>query len=281
MSESVTTTLSTSAKGADIARKKTCERFPRKRMQKAIAIFFQSWMHANLICGIILQQPMVGVSYGKGASLPEGQVRWITGEQLEERIARGESVRIFDCRGVQDHAEASIRGAQSLAQTTLMFNKEKVQALIDELVAGGGAEEAVFFGNTAGEAGYSAGRDVWVIAYLMELGVPLSSMLRLAGGLNQWVKEGRPVNPGRALWSKKVDDVPVLLETAGVPHLAPFVATSTSLAALAAALRDGRPELLRLLKGIGVEKLAERQAISNALAKAVREKAVALPDVGT
>ena len=30
---------------------------------------------------------MVGVSYGKGASLPEGQVRWITGEQLEERIS--------------------------------------------------------------------------------------------------------------------------------------------------------------------------------------------------
>ena len=48
----------------------------------------------------------------------------------------------------------------------------------------------VLFANTAGRHGMTAGRDVWVMAFLREIGVPLERMARLEGGLNGWRAAG-------------------------------------------------------------------------------------------
>lgn len=216
---------------------------------------------------------MAGVSYGKGADLPQERVRWVTGEDLAARSAAGERIRCFDARDRAEWAAGSLPGAESLAQSELMFSRSTLQPLIDELVGGGGeaAADWVFFANTAGLGGASAGRELFVMAFLHELGVPLESMARLTGGLAAWREAGRPC-PAQAVACDPIASLDALLAACGLPHLAEPL-RATSLDALAAALDGGRPTALRLLKELGVGTLAERQALCSALAKARRADA--------
>ena len=92
---------------------------------------------------------MVGVGYGKGATLPDEEVRWLTPEQVDG-LRAGEGVRLLDARDAPEFQKASLPGAESLPQSTLMFSRGKVQALVDELV-GSQAGELCFFANTAGQ----------------------------------------------------------------------------------------------------------------------------------
>lgn len=101
---------------------------------------------------------MVGVGYGKGASLPEERVRWVSPEAIEERLQRGERLRFFDARDEHEYKAGSLPGAESLPQTALMFTRHTVQPLLDDIVSGaGGADDLILFANTAGKgSGMSA-----------------------------------------------------------------------------------------------------------------------------
>ena len=219
---------------------------------------------------------MVGVGYGKGAELPDDEVRWLTPEEIEERQARGETIRFFDARDPEEHAKGTLPGAESLAQTKLMFAKEVVQPLMDDLLRGaGGADDLVFFANTAGPNwGMSAGREVFVMAYLKELGVPMERMARLRGGYSGWKASGRPSPAGgveKAAMGGGGSGFSELLDSVGLGHLNEPLAALT-LEAAAAAVVASRPQFLAMLKDdYHVTKLADRQALCNSLSKAVRE----------
>ena len=179
----------------------------------------------------------VGVGYGKGASLPEEQVRWVTGEEVERRRGAGERVRCFDCRGEEEYRRSTVPDAELLSQAQLMFQREALQPLVDELCAPGSADELVFFANTAGPVGIAAGRDVYVMAFLAECGLPLERMARLTGGLNAWKAERRPcvARPaGGAVTAAASAGLDALLAQLELPHLAEPLA-STSLAELGSA----------------------------------------------
>jgi hypothetical protein len=135
-----------------------------------------------------------------------------------------------------------------------MFDKERLEPLIGSLTSGSHADELIFFANTAGEGnGMTAGRDVYVMAYLLEVGVPLRRMARLKQGFHGWKASGRPVvQPLNASPSVPLSDgLPGFLELSGMGHLAEPLVT-LSLESCAKALEDGRPALLDLLKERGL-----------------------------
>jgi rhodanese-related sulfurtransferase len=212
---------------------------------------------------------MVGVGYGKGASLPEEDVRWLTPAEIETRQQAGERLRLFDARDEHEYAAGSLPGAESLSQTNLMFNRANVQPLVDELLTGGGAHDLVFFANTAGpNTGMTSGREVYVMAYLLEVGLPLKRMARLSGGLRGWADSGRPTPCGVAVAdTRTLDGLDALLEQADLSRLRGDALARITLEECAAL---ERPALLNTLKELGLP-LADRQALCNAIAKAKRE----------
>ena len=223
---------------------------------------------------------MVGVGYGKGATLPDDAVRWLTPEEIEERLDRGEKIRLFDARDDKEYNDGSLPGAESLAQTSLMFTKERIQPLIDDIVSNHSTyDDLVFFANTAGpNSGMTAGREVYIMAYLQELGVPLARMARLSGGLSGWKASGRPTPPsGRAPDAQQaVSGLPALLESASLGHLQESLAALTLEAAAEACLASRTAFLAALKDEYGLSKLPERQALCKALQKAVREGRVSV-----
>ena len=118
--------------------------------------------------------------------------------------------------------------------------------------------------------GMAAGRDVYVMAFLMELGVPLESMARLEGGVDGWKASGRPLLIPTGPDVDVVSDFGVLLSQHGIKEATREALASLSLEACVRALHESRVTLLNLLKERGLG-LAERQAVVNALSKAVRE----------
>jgi hypothetical protein len=116
-------------------------------------------------------EAMVGVGYGKGAPIDEGKVRWVTPEELDGLRAGGASLRILDARDDTEFQAGTIPGAMSCGQTAIMFTTGQVKPLLDEVVAGPEGERIVLFANTAGpNTGMTAGREVYVMSYLHELG---------------------------------------------------------------------------------------------------------------
>ena len=109
-----------------------------------------------------------------------------------------------------------------------------------------------------------------MMAYLVELGLPLQRMARLTGGLRGWIDSGRPAPPP-ATSAGTVSGLDALLAEAGVGALAAGI----TLDALATEMAGGRPALLAYLKESGVSSLADRQKLANALAKAKREGRIA------
>lgn len=214
---------------------------------------------------------MVGVGYGKGASLPEELVRWHTPDEIDEKLRRGEKLRFFDARDQKEFEAGTLPGAEALAQTAVMFMRETIQPLIDDLLNGaGGAHDLVFFANTAGKGnGMTAGRDVYVMAYLQELGLPLERMSRLAGGLDGWSKSGRPTPSPSHGCGDTLDGWDALLAHAELTRLRPML-EAISLESCTAQLQVARTALLNNLKDHGLT-LPDRQALCNAIAKAVRE----------
>jgi rhodanese-related sulfurtransferase len=90
---------------------------------------------------------MVGVGYVKG--IGEDEERWLTPEEIEAKQQRGERLRFFDARHESEYAAGTLPGAESLAQTAIMFNRDAIRTLIDDLLSGaGGASDLVFFANT-------------------------------------------------------------------------------------------------------------------------------------
>ena len=165
-------------------------------------------------------------------------------------------------------------GAESLSQSSLMFTRHLVQPLVDELLQGAsGADDLVFFANTAGKEGMSAGRELFVMAFLAELGMPLERMARLEGGLNGWKASGRTAPPPQVnSGGGKIDALPALLAEAGVAdERIQALSAEMSIGALGEQLSEGgRPALLTYLKERGLE-LALRQKVATTFARAKRE----------
>lgn len=227
---------------------------------------------------------MVGVGYGKG--IGEDEERWLTPEEIEAKQQRGERLRFFDARHESEYAAGTLPGAESLAQTAIMFNRDAIRTLIDDLLSGaGGASDLVFFANTGGAGGsMSAGRDVYVIAFLRRLGLPLARMSRLSGGLRGWHASGRPTpKPStRSRWRPgersflPVDEWDGLLGTAALSPLRPLLddrscCVGTTLSACVSIFsKEQRPGLLSHLKDAGLA-LADRQVLCNVIAKAITD----------
>lgn len=229
---------------------------------------------------------MVGVGYGKG--IGEDEERWLTPEEIEAKQQRGERLRFFDARHESEYAAGTLPGAESLAQTAIMFNRDAIRTLIDDLLSGaGGASDLIFFANTGGAGGsMSAGRDVYVIAFLRRLGLPLARMSRLSGGLRGWHASGRPTpKPStRSRWRPgersflPVDEWDGLLGTAALSplreRLRPLLddrscCVGTTLSACVSIFsKEQRPGLLSHLKDAGLA-LADRQVLCNVIAKAI------------
>ena len=221
----------------------------------------------------------------------EDKERWLTPEEIEAKQQRGERLRFFDARHESEYAAGTLPGAETLAQTAIMFNRDAyaIRTLIDDLLSGAdGASDLVFFANT-GRAGGSmpAGRDVYVIAFLHRLGLPLVRMSRLSGGLRGWHASGRPTpKPStRSRWRPgersilPVDDWDGLLATAALSplreRLRPLLderscCVGTTLSACVSIFsKEQRPGLLSHLKEAGLA-LADRQALCNVIAKGIR-----------
>ena len=231
---------------------------------------------------------MVGVGYVKG--IGEDEERWLTPEEIEAKQQRGERLRFFDARHESEYAAGTLPGAESLAQTAIMFNRDAIRTLIDDLLSGaGGASDLVFFANTGGAGGsMSAGRDVYVIAFLRRLGLPLARMSRLSGGLRGWHASGRPTpKPStRSRWRPgersflPVDEWDGLLGTAALSplreRLRPLLddrscCVGTTLSACVSIFsKEQRPGLLSHLKDAGLA-LADRQVLCNVIAKAITD----------
>ncbi len=223
---------------------------------------------------------MVGVGYGKGVGLPEDQVRWHTPEEIEAKQQRGERLRFFDARDDNEYAAGTLPGAEHLAQSSLMFKRDAIQPLLDDLLSGaGGADDLIFFANTAGKGnGMTAGRDVYVMAFLLELGLPLERMSRLAGGLHGWQASGRPTPAPSSGSTEAVDGWDGLLATASLPHLRPSLEATALSECVSKLVHESRPALLAHLKEAGLG-LADRQALCNAIAKAIREGRLATEEL--
>eukprot|EP00966_Prymnesium_polylepis_P256116 5916218-Prymnesium_polylepis.1 len=104
-------------------------------------------------------------------------------------------------------------------------------------------------------------------------------MARLSGGVAAWSESGRSLQ-GPASGSgggPPPDGLAGFLAQAGLNRLTPVLAQqgvaapTTTLEGLAALHADGRPKLLSALQQSGVSKLPDRQALANAVGRAVRE----------
>lgn len=224
---------------------------------------------------------MVGVGYGKGADLPEASVRWVSAAEVWAQMeASGSSSRapllLLDARDTTEFEAGTLPGATSLAQNALMFEREKdprVRSILESVLADA-SREVVLFANTAGTGGMVAGRDVWVMAFFHELGVPLDRMARLQGGLNGWRQASLPVElPSRAGALGLHNSLEALLSAAGVPqHFARLDAAGETLPSCAVLVAQGRAAMLNRFSALGLG-LADRHKLAGIFSKAVREGA--------
>uniref|UniRef100_A0A6S9SLR0 Uncharacterized protein n=1 Tax=Chrysotila carterae TaxID=13221 RepID=A0A6S9SLR0_CHRCT len=126
----------------------------------------------------------------------------------------------------------------------------------------------VLFANTAGVGSMAAGRDLWVMAFLVELGVPLGRMSRLAGGFLGWSTSGCVVmKPEYKTFSG--GGLQTFLEQAQLSQLLDALKDETT-QNLRAVILAGRQKALAYFETKQI-RLPDRQKLANALAKAERE----------
>eukprot|EP00967_Tisochrysis_lutea_P002392 scaffold2986_cov30-Tisochrysis_lutea.AAC.2 len=150
---------------------------------------------------------------------------------------------------------------------------DRVRSIVDELRSDP-LKQIVLFANTAGVGGMVAGRDLWVMAWLNEVGIPLSRMARLGGGFNGWRDDGHEVTiPQRLDSLDTYVSLDSLLSAVGLSHLIQSLnaagETWQSCAALAA---EPRVAVLNHFKLLGIP-IADRQKLAGVLARARREGA--------
>jgi len=214
-------------------------------------------------------------------------VRWCPAAEVVQR-QRQHGAILLDAREPPEFSEATLPGAKHLGQTSLMFHPAGQKAFIEELRAAA-EHEIIIFGNTANPAGGTSGRDLWVLNYLWEVeGFALERLARLEGGVRQWSKEGRPLEPGlteerraelasreaaRAYGdeeSRVEQRLVTLLAGCGMEHLAATALCGVCVEACVGRFEaGGRPALLAWLQQAGCT-LPERQKVASAIAKEAR-----------
>ena len=118
----------------------------------------------------------------------------------------------------------------------------------------------------------TSGREVYVMQFLNEVGVPLERMARLAGGLRGWTESGRSAPPrgGHSVESAVVGSMSELLEANDLGRLVEAT-QGLALAELVQAFEaGGRLALLKILQEVGLA-LPDRQKVATAVSKAMRE----------
>jgi hypothetical protein len=223
---------------------------------------------------------MVVVGYGKGVDLPEGSMRWISASNAQVRIeSAGCSCRtpprpwLLDARDAAEYQAGTLPGSTHLAQTSLMLahRSDSVQCALDEILADE-SRDCKLFANTAGIGGMTAGRDLWVLAFLNELGVPCSRLMQLQGGFNG--EAGRPVEmPCRPNALAVQGSLESLLAAASMSHLFPILdAAGETLASCAVLASQPRSTVLEHMKRLDMG-LADRQRLAGVQARAGRDGA--------
>ena len=228
-------------------------------------------------------------------TIDESLVRWCPAADALER-QKTDGAILLDTREPPEFSEGTLPGAWLLGQSALMFDRDALRPLLDEIKTATveARREIILFANTANPAGGHCGRDLWVLNFLWEVEqIPIDRLARLEGGLRRWRDDGRPLQPGRKRHA--LDDAGsagssagtpedanageeerrsawlVLLERSGLSHLAGELSDDISCAASHKVLRaGGRPALLCWLQQKGCAKLVERQKLANAIAKSLR-----------
>ncbi|KAL1529899.1 hypothetical protein AB1Y20_000827 [Prymnesium parvum] len=215
-----------------------------------------------------------GASYGAAADfnkLRDEDIRWVSAEELRRWQAAARPLLLLDVRNDPERAAGTIPGSQPFSQGKLFLDWHAMQPQIDRIVAAAAeapAVEIVLFANTGGPNGPSAGRDLYVLNFLHEMGVPLERMARLEGGFQQWRREGYEALPPPR--PPAATSLGALLEEAGLTHLAEPLA-GESLEHLSEVLTASRADLLSLLKDLGLQ-LPDRQKVTNAISRTVKSK---------
>jgi peptide-methionine (R)-S-oxide reductase len=216
-------------------------------------------------------------------SLDEKDVQWVSVD-----AAADADETFVDCRRRADVKAGTIPGAISVTQEDMMLAAmagsgatvglcADGQRLTDEFLPLLKKAEVrlVLFNADGGSTGRED--DLLVMNILSnQLHVPLTRMARLRGGLHAWTSSGRPLQgPACKDCGPPPDGLAAFLTQAGLERLAPPLlddaAEATTLEDLTALHADGRPKLLAALQQRGIAKLADRQAVANALGKALRE----------
>jgi len=190
----------------------------------------------------------------------------------EELHAALGSLQVIDAREASEFEKGTVRGAHRLGKSDLMFHpdEEWIKALVRSLVD---STDSICVLSGEGMVGQNTSRDLFVIWYLHESGVPLTRMGRLIGGFRAWSAANLPLELVRP---PGVADVDELLQSAQVPEAVgqQLAAAGTSLQTLLALhASKGRAGVLAHCTSIGVATLKDRQAIANAVGRTSRAQA--------
>ena len=186
------------------------------------------------------------------------------------------SLHAIDARETHEFDRGAVKGARRFGKSDILFSStaDWVRTLVHELVE---SALPICVYSEFGIKGQNTSRDLFVIWYLHEAGVPFERLGRLIGGITQWQQEGLPLEKRRP---EVIDDLDVLLRSAKLPEAQ---ATALSVAGVTLpGLLDlhataGRAGVLAHLAANGVARLAERQAVANAVGRASRAQAESQP----
>ena len=218
-------------------------------------------------------------------SLDDRVIQWI-GVKFED--AASQQRRFIDCRPRSDFTAGTIPGAISVTQEDVMLLAVmgNNHAEEDDSTANLGAEGMrlhqqllpllkgadamlVLFGQDGGSMGRED--DLLVMNILSnQMHVPLARMARLRGGIDAWAYSGQELQrPASKNSAPPPDSLGAFLTQVSLEHLVPLL-SNTTLEDLITLHGNGRARLLATMQQCGA-KLTDRQALANAVGKALRE----------
>ena len=218
------------------------------------------------------QRPIMpgGATYGAAADFNkfrDEDIRWVNVTTLQQWLASDRPVTLFDVRSREDYVGGTIPGATHLPQDEMFMDIMGKTPDIKVAAAAADWSELVLFANTGGVSGAAAGRELYVMNVLAEIGgVGVERMVRVEGGMHAWRAANFDISiPPKPAPATSLDSI---LNETDLSHLSePFA--GHSLDDLLESFRMGRTHLLDLLKDLGL-KLPERQKVANAISRTAK-----------